>query len=182
MMMTRNQSTLALMLLASVLVACGNDAPTEPAVQGASVSDKAESAVADQDAATPAWPTAPLIDPNTASEATLSAIPGLTAESVQTILDGRPFSTPSALHAAISGGLSDDALQSIYQLMFVKVNLNTGANEDFLLVPSSMPARKLAHEFEEYRPYESIDDFIREMKKYVSDEEVAYLTRYVVIE
>ena len=47
MMMTRNQSTLALMLLASVLVACGNDAPTEPAVQGASVSDKAESAVAD---------------------------------------------------------------------------------------------------------------------------------------
>lgn len=182
MMMTRNQSTLTLMLLASGLVACGNDAPTEQAVQDTSVSDVAESVVADKGAATPAWPTAPLIDPNTASEAALSAIPDLTAESVQAVLDGRPFATPSALHAAISGGLGDDALWSIYQLMFVKVNLNTGANEDFRLVPSSMPARKLAHEFEEYRPYESIDDFIREMKKYVSDEEVAYLTRYVVID
>ncbi|NNE59578.1 MAG: hypothetical protein HKN35_01640 [Woeseia sp.] len=182
MKMTRNQSTLALMLLASVLVACGNDVPTEQAVQDASVSEEAESAVADQDAAKPAWPTAPLIDPNTASEAALSAIPGLTEESVHAILDGRPFATPSALHAAISGGLSVDVLRSIYQLMFVKVNLNTGANEDFRLVPSSLPARKLAHEFEEYRPYESIDDFVREMKKYVSDEEVAYLTRYVVVE
>lgn len=181
-MMTRNQSILALILLASGLVACESEVPTEQAVQDASVSEESKTAVADENTAMPAWPTAPLIDPNTASEEVLSKIPGLTAESVQAILDGRPFATPSELHAEISEGLSDDELRSIYQLMFVKVDLNAGAEEDFRLVPSSLPAGKLAHEFEEYRPYESIDDFTREMKKYVSDEEVAHLARYVVID
>ena len=45
-----------------------------------------------------------------------------------------------------------------------------------------MSPGKLAHEFEEYRPYESMDQFSREMSKYVSDGEVAYLTRFVTLD
>ncbi len=127
--------------------------------------------------------TAALIDPNTATLEELSAIEGLSTEQAQAIIDNRPFATPSEMHAAIGGAdMSAEQLFSVYSAVFVKVNLNTGANEDFQLVPTTLSARKLAHEFEEYRPYETMEDFSREMKKYVSDKEVAFLERYVEIE
>ncbi len=130
----------------------------------------------------PSFSTAPLIDPNSAPEAILVGVSGLGSEQVGAILDGRPFSTPSELHAILSQGLSEDALRSIYGVMFIKVGLNSGAEEDFKLIPSTLSPGKLAHEFEEYRPYDSIEQFEREMSKYVSDEEVAHLSRYVTLD
>lgn len=126
--------------------------------------------------------TAPLIDANTASEAELSGTPGLTDTAVAAIIAGRPFPTPSALHTVIGEGLSEDDQRQIYGALFIKVGLNTGAEEDYKLIPSTMSPGKLAHEFEEYRPYESMDQFRREMAKYVSDEEVANLARYVTLD
>lgn len=128
------------------------------------------------------FPTVPLIDPNTASEAELSAVPGLSDAAVAAIVAGRPFSSPSALHAVIGDGLSEDDQWAIYNALFIKVGLNTGAEDDYKLIPSTLSPGKLAHEFEEYRPYESMDQFQREMAKYVSEEEVAYLTRYVTLD
>lgn len=137
-----------------------------------------------QEPATPApvLSTAPLIDPNTAPEAALSAIAGLGSEQVAAIIEGRPFATPSDLHAVLSTTLSDEALRGIYSVMFIKVGLNSGAEADYKLIPSSLAPGKLAHEFEEYRPFESIDQFREEMSKYVSDEEVAHLARYVTLD
>ena len=40
---------------------------------------------------------------------------------------------------------------------------------------------RMRHEFEEYRPYTSIEQFRREIGKYVDDDEVARLERYVRI-
>jgi hypothetical protein len=126
--------------------------------------------------------TASLVDPNTSSEAELEAIPGLSDVAVAAIMAARPFATPTALHAAIGEGLSQDDQHSIYGALFIKVGLNTGAEEDYKLIPSTMSPGKLAHEFDEYRPYESMEQFRREMAKYVSDEEVAYLSRYVTLD
>jgi hypothetical protein len=39
----------------------------------------------------------------------------------------------------------------------------------------------MAHEFEEYRPYTSFEQFRKEIGKYVSREEVARLERYVAL-
>lgn len=165
-----------LVLLSIALPLCGCGTTAEPA--------KAETAAAD--APIPAsgisYPTAPLLDPNSATAEQLSAIQGLSDSGVQAVLSGRPFATPTELHAAISEGMSPDDLRSIYSAMFVKVNLNTASTADFALVPSSMSPRRLAHEFDEYRPYPSMDEFRREMKKYFSDEEVAFLERYVFVE
>lgn len=130
----------------------------------------------------PALSTAPLIDPNTAPEAALSAIPGLGGEQVAAIIEGRPFATPTELHAVLSASLSEEALRGIYSVMFIKVGLNSGAEADYKLIPSSLAPGKLAHEFEEYRPFESVDQFREEMSKYVSDEEVAHLARYVTLD
>ncbi len=126
--------------------------------------------------------TAALIDPNTATEEQLAAITGLSDAGVQAVLANRPFATPSELHAAIGEGMSEEDLFSVYSEMFVQVKLNSSANADFMLVPSTMSARRLAHEFEEYRPYTSMEQFSREMSKYVSDNEVSFLTRYVIVD
>ena len=126
--------------------------------------------------------TTTLIDPNTASLEELSVISGLSADKAQAIIDNRPFATPTEMHIAIGGdNMSPEELFTIYSAVFVKVNLNSGANQDFQLVPTTLSARKLAHEFEEYRPYEKMDDFSREMKKYVSPKEVTFLERFVEV-
>ena len=39
----------------------------------------------------------------------------------------------------------------------------------------------MAHEFEEYRPYTDLDQFRREIGKYVDEGEVARLERYVTL-
>jgi hypothetical protein len=40
----------------------------------------------------------------------------------------------------------------------------------------------MAHEFEEYRPYSSIEQFRREIGKYVDEAEVARLEQYVTLD
>jgi len=137
---------------------------------------------AEETGTAPSFSNAPLIDPNTAPESVLSAVPGLSSDSVSAIIAGRPFSTPTELHAVIGAGLSEDDQRTVYSAMFIPVGLNSGAEADYKLIPSTLPPGKLAHEFEEYRPYESIDQFQREMSKYVSDEEVAHLSRYVTLD
>ena len=161
------------------LVACGQKSevpPTPAATTTQETPQEVQPVVAAQ------FATAPLIDPNTATEAELSAIEGLSPAAIQAVLNGRPFVSPTALHAAIGAGLREDQQYAIYSAMFVKVNINTAAAADLQLVPSTLAPGKLAREIEEYRPYKSVDDFSREMQKYVSAGEVAFLQRFVTLE
>ena len=61
----------------------------------------------------------------------------------------------------------------------VFLNLNTAAEEDFLAVPGV--GDRMAHEFEEYRPYVSIQEFRREIGKYVDEATVAGYEPYVFV-
>jgi radical SAM superfamily enzyme with C-terminal helix-hairpin-helix motif len=166
------ENALAMLATLVILGACGN----EPGNDVSTADDAASEVQA------PAFPTAALIDPNEASQDALAAIPGINDAAVQAILAARPFSTPSELDAAIGESLNDEGRKAVYALLFVKVGLNSGAEEDYKLIPSTMPAGKLAHEFEEYRPYDSMEQFSREMSKYVSGAEVAYLARFVTLD
>lgn len=125
----------------------------------------------------------PLLDPNTATQEQLSAVPGLSTAQVQAILDGRPFATPTELHAAIADGASYEDMFDTYSAVFVKVNINHGETEDYMMIPTTLTPEHIAREVEEYRPYEDLQaDFSREMMKYVSEKEVAFLERFVTIE
>jgi len=128
------------------------------------------------------FPTAELVNPNKASIDDLAAVPGMNPAAASAIIDGRPFKTQSKMDAAIGDKLDDEGRKTVYAHMFIKVGLNSGAEADYKLIPSTMSAGKLAHEFEEYRPYESLEQFSREMSKYVSDAEVAYLGRFVTLD
>jgi DNA uptake protein ComE-like DNA-binding protein len=61
-----------------------------------------------------------------------------------------------------------------------KLNLNTASANDFLAAIPGM-GNKMVHEFEEYRPYRSIQQFRREIGKYVSPEQVAEYEKYVFV-
>ncbi len=59
------------------------------------------------------------------------------------------------------------------------VNLNTASEDDFKTVPGV--GDRMAHEFDEYRPYASVAQFRREIGKYVDDDQVtAYLAHVFV--
>ena len=83
------------------------------------------------------------------------------------------------LNAFLSESLGEEQLAELYVQLFVPMNLNRAAEEDFLLVPGVGP--RLAHEFEEYRPYQAMAQFRREIGKYVDEEEVARLEQYVFV-
>lgn len=121
-----------------------------------------------------------LLDANTASQEELSAVSGLDDSAVATILDGRPYATIGDLDAALSASMSEEELEALYGGLFVPINLNTASRDNILLIPGV--GRRMAHEFEEYRPYSSMEQFRREMAKYVDDDEVARLEMYVTLD
>jgi DNA uptake protein ComE-like DNA-binding protein len=61
-----------------------------------------------------------------------------------------------------------------------KLNLNTASENDFL---SAIPGlgNRMVHEFEEYRPYRSLQQFRREIGKYVKPEQIAEYEKYVYV-
>ncbi|HEX9919617.1 MAG TPA: hypothetical protein VGA87_10645, partial [Pyrinomonadaceae bacterium] len=61
-----------------------------------------------------------------------------------------------------------------------KLNLNTASADDFR---ANVPGigNKMVHEFEEYRPYKSLQQFRREMGKYVKPEQIAEYEKYVYV-
>ena len=61
----------------------------------------------------------------------------------------------------------------------VPININTATDADILKIPGVGP--RMLHEFKEYRPYTSIEQFRREIGKYVDKAEVARLEKYIVI-
>ena len=85
----------------------------------------------------------------------------------------------AALGAAIGDALTDEQKTKLYTQMFVPINLNTASREEIMLVPGM--SSKMAHEFEEYRPYTSLRQFRREIGKYVDEAEVARLEQYVFV-
>ena len=119
-----------------------------------------------------------MVNPNLATEQELTALPHLTAEQVQGIVDGRPFLTMTDLDAQLTS-LTDEQRDALYRAMFIPLNLNSASKAEILLVPGV--GNRMLHEFEEYRPYRALAQFRREMGKYVDDAEVARLSGYVFV-
>jgi len=121
-----------------------------------------------------------VLDANTASAEQLAAAPGMSQALAAKIIAARPFATIGALDELLSGELGDDQREVLYGALFVPVKLNSAARSDILLIPGV--GQRMAHEFEEYRPYSSIEQFRREIGKYVDAAEVARLEQYVTLD
>lgn len=60
-----------------------------------------------------------------------------------------------------------------------KLNMNTASGEEFRTIPNV--GDKMVHEFEEYRPYVSIQQFRKEIGKYVDEDQVAAYEEYIFV-
>jgi DNA uptake protein ComE-like DNA-binding protein len=120
-----------------------------------------------------------IIDANVATEAELSALSQLTPALVASIVDARPFQSITEFDAVLAGTLDRPDITALYGRIFVHVNLNTATRDEILLIPNAGP--RMAHEFEEYRPYPALAQFHREIAKYVDDTELARLAQYVFV-
>ncbi len=120
-----------------------------------------------------------VVNPNLATEEELLALPHVDAGLAAAFLEARPFLTMLDFHAVVSKKLEAAQWQELYAKLFVPINLNTATEEEILLVPGV--GKRMAHEFEEYRPYRALAQFHREIGKYVDDEEVARLAQYVFV-
>ena len=119
------------------------------------------------------------LNANTASAAELDAVPELTDAQLKTITSKRPFAGTAAYDAAVGVGLSAEQKTALYAKVFVPIDLNKATRDEIMLIPGM--TRRMAHEFEEYRPYTSLGQFDKEIGKYVDATEVARLRSYVVL-
>lgn len=119
------------------------------------------------------------INLNTASAEEILLIPGMGKRMLHEFEEYRPYKALAQFHREIDKYVDDNELARLEQYVFVPIDLNTASDADILSIPGV--GNRMLHEFKEYRPYKSIEQFRREIGKYVSKEEVARLERYVTI-
>ncbi len=120
-----------------------------------------------------------VLNPNLASVDEMAALPHMTVEIANAIVEHRPHLTMLLLNEMLSEHRSQDQRDELYERLFVPINLNTASEEEILLVPGV--GNRMAHEFEEYRPYLAIAQVRREIGKYVDDAQVAAYEQFVFV-
>ncbi len=118
-----------------------------------------------------------LLDANDATTEQLASIVG--QDATDAIMAARPFARVADLHAVVTMHVAEDGLDEVYRALWVPIDLNTASAEEILLIPGV--GDRMLHEFEEYRPYASMAQFRLEIGKYVDDEELERLARYVEV-
>jgi DNA uptake protein ComE-like DNA-binding protein len=119
------------------------------------------------------------INLNTASDAEILLIPGLGERMLGEFKEYRPYRGLAQFRREIGKYVDAKELARLEQYVFVPINLNTASDADILSIPGM--GQRMLYEFKEYRPYKAIQQFRREIGKYVDDKEVARLERYVTL-
>lgn len=121
-----------------------------------------------------------VLNANTATAEQIAGLPHMDDTLAAVVTSNRPFVSIGELNNLLGADLGEEELAELYGRLFVPVNLNDASESDILLIPGV--GKKMAHEFEEYRPYTSIEQFRREIGKYVDEAEVARLEQYVTLD
>ena len=179
----------AALMLATALGACGGrdagdanagaTAGATTAVVGATTAPVGATTAATGATTAAAPADGALLDPNAATREQIAAIPGLEGGLADSLVAKRPYADMRAVDKVLAGRLSEQQRDTVYTRLFKPIDLNSATKEEIELIPGVGP--RMRHEFEEYRPYKSIEQFRREIGKYVDKNEVARLERYVRI-
>ncbi len=116
---------------------------------------------------------------NTASREEIMLIPAMTPRMAHEFEEYRPYTSLEQFRREMAKYVDANEVARLEQYVFVPMDLNSAAGDEFLTIPGMTP--RMVHEFEEYRPYTSLEQFRREMGKYVDANEVARLERYITI-
>ena len=165
---------LALTLAGATACAGGDDAADTETLSEDSIAADGTTPGAETNAAA----SGAFIDPDNATRDQLIAA-GLDAATADALVAARPFPDMRAVDAVLAGSMSEAERDSVYTRVWKPLDLNSASAEEIMLIPGV--GERMKHEFEEYRPYSSMDEFRREIGKYVDDAEVARLEQYVTI-
>ena len=116
---------------------------------------------------------------NTATREQILLIPNAGPRMVREFLEYRPYKGLAQFHREIGKYVNETELARLEQYVFVPIDLNIASDADILTIPGL--GNRMLREFKEYRPYKAMEQFRREMGKYVDKAEVARLERYVII-
>ncbi len=117
---------------------------------------------------------------NSATREEILLIPGLGNRMLREFLEYRPYKTMAQFRKEIGKYVNAQEVARLEQFVFVPINLNTASDEDILSIPGLGP--RMLREFKEYRPYKTIEQFRKEIGKYVNAKEVARLERYITLD
>ena len=121
-----------------------------------------------------------VLDANRATEQELMTVPHMTPALAKAIIEKRTLANVTELGAVLGPTVTAAQLPEVYGKLFVHINLNTATDDELRAIPAPSTARIL-REFKEYRPYKSLTDFHREMRKYWDEAEVSRLEQYVFV-
>lgn len=119
------------------------------------------------------------INLNTASEAEIMTIPGMTKRMAHEFEEYRPYTSLDQFRKEMGKYVDAKEVARLEQYVFIPLNLNTASAEMLATIPGM--TKRMIHEFEEYRPYQNIEQFRKEIGKYVDKNEVARFERYVTL-
>jgi DNA uptake protein ComE-like DNA-binding protein len=111
------------------------------------------------------------------SAATLPEVTPTTAPAA--VSTAAPESSASTTSPTGEAALPETSGEGSQTAAIARHNLNTASADDFLTVPNV--GNRMVREFMEYRPYVSIEQFRREIGKYVSADQVAAYEQYVYV-
>jgi DNA uptake protein ComE-like DNA-binding protein len=116
---------------------------------------------------------------NTAPEAEIMLIPGMGPRMAHEFEEYRPYRSLDQFRREIGKYVNEQEVARLEQYVFIPLNLNTASDADLMTIPGL--GSRMLHEFKEYRPYSNMEQFRREIGKYVNEKEVARLERYVTL-
>lgn len=124
------------------------------------------------------------VDLNRGTDAEFMLIPGVDAKMLTAIKSGRPYATFAPFTAAVTKASNASEAARIEQYVFIPIELNTFTPELMdTFAGIGVGTRQWKREFAEYRPWTSMEQFEREIGKYVRNRptELKRLQRYVII-
>jgi len=117
---------------------------------------------------------------NTGSREEIMLIPGAGARMAREFAEYRPWRNWAHFDKEIGKYVGQAEVDRLKQYVFIPINLNSASDEDLLTIPGAGP--RMVHEFKEYRPWKTKEQFDKEIGKYVGAKETARFWRYVVIQ
>jgi DNA uptake protein ComE-like DNA-binding protein len=116
---------------------------------------------------------------NAASRDEIGLVPGIGPRMIREFLEYRPYRSIEVFRREIGKYVDSTEVARYEQYVFVPMDINTASDDDLRTIPGLGP--RMLREFKEYRPYRNIEQFRREIGKYVDANEVARLERYVFV-
>jgi hypothetical protein len=118
-----------------------------------------------------------MLSPMDATRAELMAVAPLDSAAVEALMTNRPYANMLEVDSVLMPMLDEAQREDVYRTVWMPLDLNEATPEEILLIPDV--GDRMMGEFLEYRPYRAMEQFRREMGKYVDEDEVERLASYV---